>query len=197
MERTIEDVADLPDDETSTGYWFQDAESAVRMLRALRRFRAADRDMRRRMTAGMEMNATDVDALRFVIAHERTGEPVTPRDLAAYLDISTASTTKLLDRLGRSGHLRREPHPHDRRSVVVVPTAHAHAQVRERLSRMHGRMLAVAEAVPEGSRADVARFLEAMAGCLEGEDAVEDLNPLTGPLTGPPEDTPDSGEPIG
>ena len=157
----------------------------MRVLHALRRFRTADRDMRRRMSEGMDMNATDVDSLRFVIARERAGEAVTPRALATYLGISTASTTKLLDRLGRSGHLRREPHPRDRRSVVVVATDHAHAEVRTRLARMHRRMLEVAEAVPEASRPDVARFLDAMADCLSAEDTLEDRGPLTG--TGRPE----------
>ncbi len=192
IERTIRGVVDLPGNEGSEGYWFEESAGAVRMLHALRRFRVADRDMRRRMSEGMDMNATDVDALRFVIAHERTGEIVTPRALAAYLGISTASTTKLLDRLGRSGHLRREPHPRDRRSVVVVATDHAHAEVRKRLARMHRRMREVAAAVPEASRPDVARFLDAMADCLSAEDSLEDLGPPTGP--GQPEDP---LEPIG
>jgi DNA-binding MarR family transcriptional regulator len=192
IERTIRDVVDLPDDEDSQGYWFAQSDGAVRILHALRRFRTADRDMRRRMSEGMDMNATDVDALRYVIARERTGEAVTPRALAAYLQISTASTTKLLDRLGRSGHLRREPHPRDRRSVVVVATDHAHAEVRARLALMHRRMMEVAEAVPEASRPDVARFLDAMSDCLSAEDTLADLGPLTG--RGRPEDP---AEPIG
>ncbi|MDI3330782.1 MAG: MarR family winged helix-turn-helix transcriptional regulator [Micrococcus sp.] len=170
-------MVDLSPDEGSQGYWFEESDGAVGLLRALRRFRVADRDMRRRMSEGMDMNATDVDALRYVIAHERAREAVTPRALAAYLGISTASTTKLLDRLGRSGHLRRDPHPRDRRSVVVVATDRAHAEVRERLARMHRRMLEVAEAVPEASRPDVARFLDAMADCLSAEDTLGDLGP--------------------
>lgn len=177
-------MVDLPDKEGSHGYWFDESGGAVLVLRALRRFRVADRDMRRRMTEGMDMNATDVDALRFVIASERAGQAVTPRALATSLDISTASTTKLLDRLGRSGHLRREPHPKDRRSVNVVATEHAHAEVRARLEQMHRRMLDVAQAVPESSRPDVARFLDAMADCLNDEDTVEDVEDVD-PLTGP------------
>jgi DNA-binding MarR family transcriptional regulator len=193
IERTIRDVVDLPGDEGARGYWFEESDSAVRLLHALRRFRVADRDMRRRMSEGMDMNATDVDALRFVIARQRAGDAVTPRALAAYLGISTASTTKLLDRLGRSGHLRREPHPRDRRSVIVAATDHAHAEVRARLSPMHRRMLEVAESVPEASRPDVARFLEDMAECLSAEDTPDDVDPLTG---GPrPPDG--SAEPIG
>lgn len=174
-------MVDLPEKKAPEGYWFAGPDGAVEILHALRRFRMADRDMRRRMSEGMDMNATDIDALRHVIARERAGEAVTPRDLASYLGISTASTTKLLDRLARSGHLRRHPHPGDRRSVVVTATDHAHAEVREHLAGMHRRMREVAEAVPEASRADVARFLDAMADCLGAEDTLEDQGLLRPP----------------
>lgn len=158
------------------GYWFDSADQATGMLKALRRFRQADRHLRRRMSQDMAMNVTDVDALRFVIAQDMIDEVVTPRGLADHLEISTASTTKLLDRLTGSGHLRREPHPRDRRSLVVVATGHAHSEVRRRLAMMHRRMLEAAHAVPESSRADVARFLEAMADSLGFEDTASGVD---------------------
>lgn len=158
-------------------YWYDETDSAVALLAALRRFRAADHEMRRRMMAGMAMNATDLQALRYVIAHERTKEPATPRALARHLSISTASTTKLLNRLTASGHLQRAPHPRDRRSVIVVATAHAHEQVRERLTHMHQRMLEIARDVPEESREAVIAFLLAMAWQLDAEDVPEALSP--------------------
>jgi hypothetical protein len=52
---------------------------------------------------------------------------------------------------------------------------------------MHRRMLDVAQAVPESSRPDVARFLDAMADCLNDEDTVEDVEVVEGsdPAAGP------------
>jgi len=162
-------------EEPTSAYWF--AEAGIReLLEAVRRFRRADQQMRRRASAAMGMNVTDMQALQEVIAAERRGVLVTANLLATNLGISTASTTKLLDRLTASGHLERRPHPHDRRAVVVVATEHAHCEVRSRLTNMHDVMAQIAAAVPPGSRADVAQFLTALAAHL---DDVEGPDPLT------------------
>ena len=71
------------------------------------------------------MNATDVAALRFLIIREEEGRAVSPHEIAHHLRISTASTSKLLDRLTSSGHVRRAPHPSDRRGRVIQLTEDA------------------------------------------------------------------------
>ncbi|GAB2877029.1 MarR family winged helix-turn-helix transcriptional regulator [Nocardioides pacificus] len=147
------------------------------LLVALRDFTRADQEMRRRLSATMRMNVTDVQALRHVIDSERTAGWTTPRELAAYLGISTASTTKLLDRLTASGHLVRAAHPSDRRSVVVTSTPHAREEVRTRLGAMHERMREIAEAVPSQARGAVVAFLQAMAREMIETGAVDPLLP--------------------
>lgn len=151
------------------GYWYPEHDSAIDLLAALRTYQAAHGDMRRRMSAGMDMNMTDLDALRHVIAHERHEEPLTPLGLARLLRISGASSSKLLDRLTASGHLQRVPNPDDRRSSVVVATDHGHTQVRERLDGLHARMQEAAEQVPEEVRGEVAAFLRRIAAVLDAE----------------------------
>lgn len=158
-------------------YWYDQTDSAVTVLDALRRFRTASHEMRRRMSSGMGMNTTDMAALRFVIAQERSEDPATPQGLAQHLGISGASVSKLLDRLTASGHLQRVPHPHDGRSRIIVATDHAHTQVQERLSDMHERMLEIAQDVPPQSRQAVENFLLAMAQQLESEAPPEELTP--------------------
>ncbi|ASK66126.1 MarR family transcriptional regulator [Brachybacterium avium] len=166
------------EDETEAQpYWYGDADCAVELLAATRRFRSADHEMRRRMSAGMDMNTTDLAALRCVIAHELADDPITPLRLAQQLEISGASTSKLLDRLTASGHLERAPHPHDGRSRIVVATDHAHSQVRERLSGMHEQMLEIARAVPASARQAAIDFLLAMADHLETEAPPRQLTP--------------------
>ncbi|GAA4724026.1 MarR family transcriptional regulator [Isoptericola chiayiensis] len=152
-------------------YFYGPGDDAPRsLLEALRVFRRSDEVMRRRAVRDMDMNLTDLRALRHVIAAERHDRPVTPRGLAADLEISTASTTKLLDRLSASGRLERRPHPRDRRSVVVVATPAAHAEVRDRLGGAHARMIEVARAVPEHCRPAVRDFLLGMAASVEESD---------------------------
>lgn len=157
-------------------YWWGE-DSVVEILAALRAFRHADQEMRRRVSTGMDMNVTDLQALQIVIAGERESRPVSPRDLARGLHISTASTTKLLDRLTASGHLERGPHPTDRRSLVVRATDHAHHEVRARLTAMHDDMLELARGVPTDAREPVVRFLRGMAELLDQQAGVEPLTP--------------------
>ncbi len=145
------------------GYWFAGQPEVMEILQAFRRFRNADQDMRRHLASEMDMNVADMEALQHVIEAERTGEPMTPGRLAEALGISTASTTKLIDRLTDAGHLGRHAHPTDRRSVVLIATEHAHAEVRARLARMHEAMAAAALAVPADSRRALIDFFETMA----------------------------------
>lgn len=148
-------------------YWFSPDDAEPRsLLEALREMRQADDVMRRRASRSMDMNVSDLQALQLVIAAARTGQDATPRELSRRLGITTASTTKLLDRLCASGHLVRRTNPSDRRSVVVTATPAAHEEVRQRLAGMHERMIEVARQVPPESRPDVRRFLLAMAHVL-------------------------------
>lgn len=52
--------------------------------------------------------------------------PMTQRDLAAALRCSTRQVTALVDALESSGHLRRDPHPTDRRAHIVALTERGH-----------------------------------------------------------------------
>src|ERR1700710_2017150 len=72
---------------------------------------------RYRARAGRErgLNPSAVTTL----AHLRLEGPQTPTELARRLDITTASATELLDRLERDGHVKRRPHPTDRRKLMV------------------------------------------------------------------------------
>ena len=77
------------------------------VLRAIQALSDAMDRMQSGMKGDMDMNATDIAALRMLIMREQRGQTVSPHDLAEHLRISTASTTKLLDRLTLSGHLER------------------------------------------------------------------------------------------
>lgn len=176
----VEATGDISEGAGSS-YWYDDADSAVALLSALRRFRTADEEMRRRMSEGMGMNTTDLSALRYVVAHELAEDPVTPLGLAQHLAISGASTSKLLDRLTASGHLTRVPHPRDGRSRIIVATDHAHSQVRERLTGMHDRMLEIAQQVPGPVRQPAIDFLLAMTKQLTTEAAPQKLTPREPP----------------
>lgn len=158
-----------PQEYTRSGYWYPEGGnvSTVDVLNMLRRYRAAETAMRARTRASMGMNETDLMALRFLLREQRAGRIVRPIDIAKMLDISTASTTTLIDRLEKGGHVRREPHPTDRRAGVVVPTVSSDEEVRATLGAMHRRMLALVDELSDDERAVVTRFLAGMTAAIE------------------------------
>ncbi len=151
-------------------YWdgFDDegGESATAVLKAVRDFRRLDVEMRRRTQSALDINETDLLAIRHLIRADRAGESLGPTELSARLGISTAATAKVLSRLTRSGHIRREPHAVDRRAQVVHATPRAHLELKRTLGAVHGRMHAIADGLSAADRRAVILFLEAMGAAM-------------------------------
>lgn len=139
----------------------------VRVLVGMRRWREIEQMISSRSRDEMKLNETDMKALRFLVASKNQNVIVTPGMLAEHLHISTASTTKLLDRLARAGHVERSPHPTDRRALMVTITQQTHEQVRDGVGRMHAhRFTAAAELTPE-EREVVIRFLDRLSSAAD------------------------------
>lgn len=149
--------------------WIPKTQRDAVVLSALEAVRAFS-DSMDRMYAGMrgdmDMNTTDLAALRMLIIREQNGEVVKPHDLATHLAISTASTTKLLDRLTEAGYLTRKPHPTDRRARIVALTEAArhefHRHFGQRLKAMREAMAGYTD---DELRA-VVRFLSDMESAM-------------------------------
>jgi len=145
-----------------------DHDRAVRSaLEAVRTFSDAVDRMHSGMKDEMEMNATDVAALRMLIMREQRGQAVSPHDVSRHLRISTASTTKLLDRLSESGHIERRRHPSDRRALIVVLTDRTREDFHTHFGARLREMRAVAGEFSDEQLATVAHFLEEMSGVLD------------------------------
>lgn len=153
----------------SQQYWYHDDAPSVALLAAVRRFRSADEEMRRRLGADMGMNSTDLAALRRAIAAERSGHPLTARELADQLKISTAATAKVITRLTGSGHMVRNSHPQDRRAVLLAATGRSHRELAAWAGPMHDGMFEVARSVPAEAREAVIGFLDAMTGLFNAD----------------------------
>lgn len=142
--------------------WIPRTDRDVVVLNALEAVRAFS-DALDRMYAGMrgdmDMNTTDLAALRMLIIREQHSEVVKPHDLATHLAISTASTTKLLDRLTAAGYLVRKPHPHDRRARIVVLTEEARETFRRHFGERLRRMREATEPYSDDELRTIVRFL--------------------------------------
>jgi len=105
------------------------------------------------------VGSTEMSAL-FYLFTEGTS---TPTELAARLQITTASVTELVERLGRAGLARRAPHPHDRRKVVLSLTDAAQRQVGEMFERIAVSTARCTSLLDGDERETVLRFLHDLA----------------------------------
>jgi DNA-binding MarR family transcriptional regulator len=91
------------------------------------------------------MHRTDLNALTAVLDATREGQPMTPGALGARLALSSAATTALVDRLGRTGHMIRSRNDADRRQVRLEATGSARDRAAQIFAPMVEELLRVAE----------------------------------------------------
>jgi DNA-binding MarR family transcriptional regulator len=89
---------------------------------AIEGLRLAEAQLARRRQTTCGPSETDRRAARLVYERADAGAPVSPNDVAAFMGLSSAATTQLLDRLERGHVIDRMPHPTDRRRKLLVPT---------------------------------------------------------------------------
>jgi DNA-binding MarR family transcriptional regulator len=104
----------------------------------------------------------------------------TPKQLADMSGLSTGAITGIVDRLERAGYAKREPNPHDRRSVII------RARNTERLAKetlpifasLTEAMTALADRYSPEQRALILKHLQDTISILREQTAkVEDLSP--------------------
>ncbi|MGM7668324.1 MarR family winged helix-turn-helix transcriptional regulator [Microbacterium sp. A93] len=132
------------------------------LMRALGGLRDAEQKLSEASLRYMKLNQTDMRALHFLIACENGGVVATPGAIATHLGISTASTTKLLDRLERGEHITRSPHPSDRRALAIAITPETRKSAVETVGRQHARRFTAAARLSNADREIVTRFLTDM-----------------------------------
>ena len=135
----------------------------MEVLHALRSISDAMDRMHGLVGADMELNTTDLRAMRMLIIREQSAQTTSPHELARHLRISTASTSKLVDRLAAAGHVERSPHPRDRRARVVTLTDESKRSFFQHYGGHLGVMRGVAERYDEADLRVISRFLDELA----------------------------------
>jgi len=136
------------------------------LMNALGDLRTAEQRLAEASRRYMRLNDTDMRALHYLIVCGNRGEIATAGDIASHLRITSAATTKLLDRLERDGHVVREPHPHDRRAVAVRITEHTRASAMQTVGKQQARRFYAAARLSSAERQVVIRFLRDMTNEL-------------------------------
>jgi len=145
----------------------RDLGQVVRVMDAMFRWREAEQRVSRASQRFMRLGESDMKALRLAIVMADQGRHVTAKDIADHLGISSAATTKLLDRLETGGHITRDRHPTDRRSITVSVSPETRTSAELTIGREHARRFRVAAGLDPREREIVIRFLEALAKTSE------------------------------
>lgn len=140
----------------------QEAEQIGRLMRALVGLREAEQAILEASEKYMKLSSQDMRALHYLITAKGLDELVTPSMIAAHLKISPASTTKLLNRLERGGHIVRRMHPADRRAFAIEITPETEASARRTVGRQHSKRVHAAVRLTSEERETVIRFLRDM-----------------------------------
>lgn len=138
------------------------------LMRAVGELRDVEDRLNEASQEYMKLGRTDMRALHFLIVSENRGQVVTAAAIAAHLHITSASTTKLLDRLERAGHITRSPHPSDRRALAIRITEQTRKAATDSVGVYQARRFHAAARLSRQERDVVIRFLRDMAQELAG-----------------------------
>ncbi|MFE7068230.1 MarR family winged helix-turn-helix transcriptional regulator [Microbacterium sp. NPDC057658] len=140
----------------------EDLRQIARVMEALGGLRDAEQRLSQASRRYMQLNETDMRALHYLIVCANRSLVATPSGIAHHLRVSTAATTKLLDRLEKGGHIRRSPHPTDRRALAITITPETRHAAMETVGRQQAKRFYAAARLSAAERDVVIRFLQDM-----------------------------------
>lgn len=140
----------------------EDVQQISLLMKSLAELRDAEKELSDASGKYMKLNQTDMRALHYLIVSANKGETATPGGISAHLKISSASTTKLLDRLERAGHIERKAHPTDRRALAISVTPKTRDAAMSTVGRQQAKRFHAAARLSPAERDIVIRFLSDM-----------------------------------
>lgn len=159
---------------SAAGFWYDEDSrvDAVDVLNALRRYRTAESSAQRRAREALGIGENAMLALRVLLDAEQAGRTVNAKDLAERLEITAASTSALVDRLVRSGHVERHADPNDRRGVILTATGASMRHVMRVLDQLDSRAIRATEHLSDDEMQVIVAFLDQMARVVDDVDSV-------------------------
>lgn len=151
------------------------------VMEALGNWQEATRSLAKLSAEYMQLNETDMRAIRMIMGAQQRNEAVTPKDIARAVNISSASTTKLVDRLVAAGHLTRNAHPSDRRTTIIEVTESTRRTARDTIGRQHARRFAAVAAMTSNERATITAFLKSLTAADQPQEEFLARQPPTDP----------------
>lgn len=163
----------------------EDVAHVSEVMAALGQLRDAEQQLSEASQRYMKLGRSDMRALHYLIVAQHSGAVVTPSAIATHLGISSASTTKLLDRLESGGHITRAPHPSDRRALAIQVTDETRDAAMQTVGRLQAKRFHAAARLSHDEREVVIRFLNDMTEQIQLRNAAWD-NAAAGETAEPP-----------
>jgi DNA-binding MarR family transcriptional regulator len=140
---------------------------------------------RHRAALARTLGLTDIEMLALVHLAEH-GE-LAPSTIAKLLDLSSGGATALVQRLGRAGHVTRQPNPTDRRSVLIRLSPETSKRLEDADAPLDRGLESVAATLTEDQRAAVSRVFAQLVSLTEELEASmrRDAEPEPDALTRP------------
>lgn len=112
------------------------------------------------VSVALSVNRRDFDAMQHLIQNGA----LSPTEIAHRLGVTTAAATVIVDRLTAVGHVTRQPHPTDRRGVLVVPNPES---VTQAMGRIMPLIMGVDRALDDFGTAEQAAITEYLRRVVE------------------------------
>jgi DNA-binding MarR family transcriptional regulator len=160
------DASSAPDAPAAPATAFADSWEQTGSLDALRELADAAGRVRPVVARRAGLSESELTALEHLVR-----EPLGPAELSRLLEVSTAASTGIVDRLVSHGHVTREPHAGDRRRTRVMVTPSGREEVLARLMPMFAALRRLDESFAPEERAVVERYLR---GAIDAFRAVTD-----------------------
>lgn len=139
----------------------------------LRRLQLTSGNLRSEISKELGISMAELNALSHAADHEK----LTPKKLSALMDLTTGSMTTMIDRLERAGLLARQPHPTDRRSVLLALTPGGKQAMKWINGLYLDAVVDAFEASPDGNLEAQTTFIEALVKSMEASMPGRELPP--------------------
>ncbi|BDX35288.1 MarR family transcriptional regulator [Mycobacterium antarcticum] len=143
-----------------------DGELHDRVLRLTQQLVAAADKVSDAFVAVHRMHPTDMNALIYVLLAQQLGEPVTAGSLGEELGLTSGAVTAVVDRLERSGNLRRVRDEQDRRRVLLENSPKGRKLTDQYFGPIRSRSDEVMHQFTAGELEVVSRYLAATTSAM-------------------------------
>ncbi|GAA2188984.1 hypothetical protein GCM10009786_20280 [Leucobacter alluvii] len=141
-------------------------DSARALITAMQQLRGAQQRQEARSLDQSGLHSQDLRALRYIVQADRSGQPISPKDLITMLKTSSANVTNVIDRLVKKSLVTRDPHPTDRRARFLKPTGVAINEVDAAFEEHHAALIAAANGIPQKDVDTTIRVLGELTAAL-------------------------------